>query len=89
MWGCDGWCLGFGWWWLIPVAMLIMVVLCFFMMRGRMSCMVCGPSSLTDESFRKPRSESAREILDKRYARGEIGKEEYEEKKRDLEPTST
>ena len=27
---------------------------------------------------------SAREILDERYARGEIGREEYEEKKRDL-----
>jgi len=27
---------------------------------------------------------SAREILDERYARGEIGREEYEQKKRDL-----
>lgn len=29
-------------------------------------------------------SESALEILKKRYARGEVSKEEYEEKKRDL-----
>ncbi|TXL68139.1 SHOCT domain-containing protein [Zeimonas arvi] len=29
-------------------------------------------------------AESALDVLKKRYARGEIGKEEYEEKKRDL-----
>ncbi|MFQ6078549.1 MAG: SHOCT domain-containing protein [Thermodesulfobacteriota bacterium] len=29
-------------------------------------------------------SDSAREILDRRYALGEISKEEYEEKKRDI-----
>ena len=28
---------------------------------------------------------SARKILDERYSRGEIGREEYEQKKRDLE----
>jgi putative membrane protein len=33
----------------------------------------------------KPMEESALEILKKRYARGEIPKEEYLEKKRDLE----
>jgi len=32
----------------------------------------------------KGRDKSAREILDERYARGEIGREEYEQKKRDL-----
>ena len=65
---------GFHWWWLIPIAMMF---LCFLMMRGRGSCMV--------RRFRSPHSgESAREILDKRYALGEIGREEYEEKKRNM-----
>lgn len=30
-------------------------------------------------------SESARDVLDRRYASGEIGKDEYEQKKRDLQ----
>lgn len=32
-----------------------------------------------------PPPRTARQILDERYARGEIDKEEYEQKKRDLE----
>ena len=65
---------GFHWWWLIPIAMM---VLCFLMMRGRRG-------SMTDRSRYHHGSESAREILDKRYALGEISKEEYEEKKRGI-----
>jgi len=90
MWAYDSFCLGFGWWWIVPVAMIIMFALCFFMMRGRMGCMACGPFSRTSRnSFWNRRSESAREILDKRYAGGEIAKEEYEEKKRDMERTES
>ncbi|MDH4266829.1 MAG: SHOCT domain-containing protein [Deltaproteobacteria bacterium] len=65
---------GFHWWWLIPIALML---LCFLMMPRRGGCMM--------RKVRSPQAgESAREILDKRYARGEIGKEEYEEKKRDM-----
>ena len=65
---------GFHWWWIIPVAMM---VLCFVMMRRHREGMTgCFRS--------RPVAESAREILDKRYALGEISKEEYELKKRDM-----
>jgi uncharacterized membrane protein len=63
---------GLSWWWLIPIAMMI---LCFLMMRGRRVCMTGWPGS-------RHVSDSAREILDKRYGLGEISKEEYEEQKR-------
>ena len=45
-----------------------------------------GPSSrVSADSCWGRHSESAQEILDKRYAQGEIGKEEYEEKKMDIQ----
>lgn len=70
------------WWWIFPI---VMMILCFFMMRGRMCSMMGGHDSrdATDSHGNVP-SDSAREILDKRYALGEISKEEYEEKKRDI-----
>ncbi len=67
---------GFSWWWVVPLAMMI---LCFLMMRGKKGCM-------TAKRAHRPAEGSAREILDKRYVTGEIGREEYEEKKRDITP---
>ncbi|MEW6348074.1 MAG: SHOCT domain-containing protein [Thermodesulfobacteriota bacterium] len=85
MWGYEGFSCGFGWWWIIPLAVIIMCVLCSFVMRGRMGCMVCGPFSRAAEDSRPyGRSETATDILDRRYASGEIGKEEYEQKKKDI-----
>jgi putative membrane protein len=74
MFACEGAWNGFQWWWLIPIAMMF---LCFLTMRGRRG-------GMTDRSRYRHASESAREILDKRYALGEISKEEYAEKKRDM-----
>ena len=71
-----------GWWWIFPV---VMIVLCFFMVRGRRFCMTGWSTyrSATTSRAIAP-SDSAREILDKRYVLGEINKEEYEEKRRDI-----
>ena len=63
-------------WWLFP---LIMIIICLFMMRGGFR--MCGHVSHEKDISS---SESTKEILDKRYARGEINGMEYEEIKRDL-----
>ena len=70
------------------MAMIVMCALCFFMMRRRMGCMPCGPFYRSyGDSGRQRDLETPMQILDKRYAGGEIGKDEYEDKKRDLERT--
>jgi putative membrane protein len=79
--GYGGFCSGFGWWWIFP---LLMIALCFFMMRRRGGSMMCGFGSLGLGSQNINSSDSGMDILNKRYALGEINKEEYEEKKRAL-----
>lgn len=79
--GYEGFCSGFGWWWIIP---LLMIAFCFLMMRRRRGSAWCGFGSLGADSHPINSSDSLMDILNKRYALGEINKEEYEEKKRDL-----
>ena len=68
----------FSFWWLIPVAMM---VLCFFMMRGRKGSMMCGFGSHDKDRYCINPSDSAMDILDKRYAAGKMDEKEYEKKK--------
>ena len=78
-WGWDHMAGGMGWgfgglymillWVVIIVAIVVLVRWIF------------GGSARTD----MPSSKSALEVLKERYARGEIGREEFEQKKRELE----
>ncbi len=69
---------GFSWWWFMPIFFILFWVLVIWgivaLVRG------LSGSRGSDSS----RADSALEVLKKRYARGEINKEEYEEKKKDL-----
>jgi putative membrane protein len=71
------WGYGMGWW-IFPLTMIIvMLILCFFLGRrgGRSSWCGFGEQKDTDTPL---------DILKKRYAKGEISKEEFELIKKDL-----
>lgn len=59
-------CAGYGSWWMIPIIMIGMMVLCFFMMRGRMGSMMCRPGFRRKGTLAGDASESAPKVLDKR-----------------------
>lgn len=69
--------------WGMGIGMIVMVLLWLFAIIGVVCSIrwVLGQTA-TRQSERPP--ESALDILKKRYARGEIDREEYEEKKKDL-----
>jgi uncharacterized membrane protein len=71
-------------WWIIPLAMM---ALCFFMMAGRKGSMMWGSGS-HGENRQIKSTDSAIDILDKRFALGEIDKKEYEETKRALKQSN-
>jgi uncharacterized membrane protein len=72
---------GYGFWWIFPLVMIVMIALCFFMMRGRMGSMMCRPGFHSTSVHGKDASGPTLGVLDKRYAQGENNKEEYKRKK--------
>jgi len=80
VWGMmgPGMMAGFGWMWLIPVFWVVFLGLIIWAIVAA----VRSSNESKDSDSSKP--DSALEVLKKRYARGEINKEEYEEKKKDL-----
>ncbi|OGN94466.1 MAG: hypothetical protein A2Z75_06435 [Chloroflexi bacterium RBG_13_50_10] len=70
---------GYGWEWFMPIIMIVFWGLVIWgivaLVRGVTSPGSSGASNQAD---------SALEILKRRYARGEIAKQEYEERKKDL-----
>ncbi|MBM3149156.1 MAG: SHOCT domain-containing protein [Chloroflexi bacterium] len=70
---------GFGWGWFMPIGMILFWGLVIWgivaLVRG-----VATPGS----SGSSRELDSALEVLKRRYARGEISKEEFEEKRKDL-----
>jgi putative membrane protein len=75
--GMMGWGYGMGWFGMIFMAAFWIAVIIAIILLIRW--LVSGGGGRG-----RPHEDSALEILKKRYARGEIGKEEFEGKKRDL-----
>ncbi|MBI4298507.1 MAG: SHOCT domain-containing protein [Chloroflexi bacterium] len=71
---------GFGWMGFGAVFMVIFWVLVIWAVIA----LVQGLSRPGSSNVESSQQDSAMEVLKRRYARGEISKEEYEEKKRDL-----
>jgi len=77
--GMMDWGFGSGWFGfiLMVIFLILVIVAIIFLIRWLVV------SSRAGSHGRKP-EETALEILKKKYARGEINREEFEEKKRDL-----
>lgn len=73
MWNADG-CMGLGW---MPMILFWVVVIAGVVVAVRW----WAPTRQNDRSLG---SETALDILEKRYARGEIDQAEYEQKRQDL-----
>lgn len=75
MWTYGQWG-GFPWMWIFPLVFFVAILV--FIFRG-IGLPMCGRHHVHAQ-----REDSAREILDQRYARGEINQEEYYRIKKDI-----
>lgn len=76
---------GHSFWWIVPLMFFVLII--FLIMRKGRGCMWCN-RMMGGNEFRDSMNQSqdipsgsAMEILNQRYVKGEIDKQEYEEKK--------
>jgi uncharacterized membrane protein len=69
---------------IMPIMMIIVVLVVVYFLFGRGSCSYHSGQQDLSSSI-PPRGESALEIAEKRYARGEINKEDFGDLKKNLE----
>lgn len=74
--GEHGWGMGFGmgWWWIIGLIIVVIIV-----------WLVVKAINQSNQANTQPSDKSPLDILKERYAKGEIDKKEFEERKKDLE----
>lgn len=63
---------------IMPIVMVVVLVLCLYFIFGR------GGAKPRWEQYADSQGETALDILKKRYARGEISREEFEQMKKDI-----
>ncbi len=71
-WGDYGWGMGFGWLFMIVFWALVIIGVIYLI------------KFIAAASKKEEKGETALDILKKRYAKGEISKEEFEEKKKEI-----
>jgi len=69
----HGWGMGMGWWWIIGLIILIAVI-----------WMVVKAMNQQNATTKTESKKTALDIIKERYAKGEIDKQEYEERRKDL-----
>ncbi len=73
-----------GGWWIFPLIMCIIMMFFFFRMSGRRGFKSPWMQDSNGHHSENTDSETALDIIKKRYAKGEITKEEFEEMKKNL-----
>ncbi len=74
----------FGGWWIFPIIMCIVMVIFFILRSGKKGFRPPWMQGSDRDHSENTNSETPLEILKKRYAKGEITKEEFDQTKKDL-----